>query len=128
TVERGVIMSRSDKILLSDLMPRHLKTTAEVPSSVTIPVGSSMADAQRQLVLRTFANAGGDLARAGKVLGMGSDDVRRELLALVNAAPGEGTSATLADSPAVAFEDNGRVVKRSATPASSAAAKPAKRK
>ena len=86
TVERGVIMARSDTIQLSDLMPRHLKQTSDVPSTVTIPVGSSMADAQRQLVLRTFANANGDADRAAKMLGMDPNDVRSELLALLHGA------------------------------------------
>src|SRR5437867_3049106 len=60
TVERGVIMARGDKLTLQDLMPRHLRSPAEAPVSLTIPVGSSMADAQRQLVLRTFASSSGD--------------------------------------------------------------------
>ena len=89
TVERGVIMARSDKIQLSDLLPRHLRQAAEVPATVSIAVGSSMQDAQRQLVLRTFATANGDVERTGKMLGMNADDVRRELLALLNASNAE---------------------------------------
>jgi transcriptional regulator with PAS, ATPase and Fis domain len=90
SVERGVIMTRGgDKLTLQDLMPRHLKNTAGAPSSVTIPVGSSMADAQRQLVLRTFANANGDANRTAKSLGMEPDDVRRDLLAMLNGAASE---------------------------------------
>jgi len=83
TLERGVIMSRSDKIQLADLLPRHLKQTGVVPSTMTINVGSSLADAQRQLVLRTFANANGDVERAAKTLGMRPEDVRRELMLLI---------------------------------------------
>ena len=108
TVERGVIMARSDKIQLSDLMPRHLKQTTDMPATVTITVGSSMQDAQRQLVLRTFANANGDAGRAAKLLGMDPDDVRREMLALINGPVG------------TVGEENGRVIRR--TPAASAAA------
>jgi DNA-binding NtrC family response regulator len=88
TVERGVIMARGDKIGLQDLMPRHLKNAAEMPATLTIPVGSSMADARRQLVLRTFANVDGDAERAAKQLGMDASDVRRELLALLEAPGG----------------------------------------
>jgi DNA-binding NtrC family response regulator len=111
TVERGVIMARSERIQLSDLMPRHLKQTTDVPATVTIVVGSSMQDAQRQVVLRTFANANGDVARAAKLLGMDAGAVRREMLALLNVSG--GTAGT-------AIEDNGRAVRR--TPAASAAA------
>src|SRR5688500_11320024 len=57
TIERGVIMARTDTLTLQDLMPRHLKNAQNVPSTMTIAVGSSMADAQRQLMLRTFATA-----------------------------------------------------------------------
>jgi DNA-binding NtrC family response regulator len=97
TLERGVIMARTDKIQLADLLPRHLKQTGDVPSTVTINVGSSLADAQRQLVLRTFANANGDAERAAKTLGMRPEDVRRELMLLI-----EGKEAG----------DNGRAPKR----------------
>jgi DNA-binding NtrC family response regulator len=86
-VERAVIMARGDKIGLTDIMPRHLRSAGEVPTSLTIPVGSSVSDARRQLALRTFASTGGDAVRAGKLLGVSADEVRRDLLALVNAGP-----------------------------------------
>jgi DNA-binding NtrC family response regulator len=96
TVERGVIMARGDKIQLADLMPRHLKG-GDAPSTLTIPVGSSMADARRQLMLRTFASADGNLERAAKQLGMEVADLRRELVAMIegraNGAPGENGRA-----------------------------------
>ena len=91
TIERGVILARGDQIELSDLMPRHLKA-ADTPSTLTISVGSSLADAQRQLVLRTFANANGDAERAAKVLGMQASDVRRELLILLEGDHAGGAS------------------------------------
>jgi DNA-binding NtrC family response regulator len=89
TVERGVIMARSDTLQLQDLMPRHLRQAPDA-SPVSIPVGSSMADAQRQLVVRTFASANGDPERTAKMLGMNTDDVRRELLALIGGTPPHG--------------------------------------
>jgi two-component system response regulator HydG len=132
SVERGVIMARGDKITLSDLMPRHLRHTADVPTSVTIAVGASIADAQRQLVLRTFASANGDAARAGKLLGMDADAVRRELLALINSGAG-GAGGGAGNS---AEDENGRAQRPPTTPATGsvvseapgARAKPARRK
>jgi hypothetical protein len=96
-------MARTDTLTLQDLMPRHLKNAQNVPSTMTIAVGSSMADAQRQLMLRTFATANGDADRAAKLLGMNADDVRRDLMAMLN-----GTSDT----------ENGKVVggRRSSSP------------
>src|SRR5687767_2559298 len=85
TIERGVIMSRSDTLQLQDLMPRHMRTSADT-SAVSIPAGSSMADAQKLLVLRSFASASGDVERAAKMLGMSAADVRRDMLALIGVA------------------------------------------
>ena len=44
----------------ADIMPRHLRSGGEMPDALTIPVGATVADARRQLVLRTFASAIGD--------------------------------------------------------------------
>ena len=84
TVERGVIMARGDKLQLSDLMPRSLKQSAEMPSTLTINVGASMQDAQRQLMLRTFASSDGDIDRTARTLGVRAEDVRKELSALLS--------------------------------------------
>jgi DNA-binding NtrC family response regulator len=78
-VERAVIMSRGTTISAADIMPRHLRASGEMPAVINVPVGSSLADAKRQLVLRTFASTGGDLSRSSKVLGMSSEDLRGEL-------------------------------------------------
>jgi DNA-binding NtrC family response regulator len=103
-VERAVIMARGSEITLVDIMPRHLRQAGEVASSVTIPVGATVSDARRQLALRTFASTGGDAARTAKVLGIGVDDVRRDLLELVNATM---PSADAAEA------NNGRPVRQS---------------
>src|SRR5437762_2034720 len=120
TVERGVIMGRGDKLTLQDLMPRHLKASSSAPSSVTIAVGSSMADAQRQLVLRTFASSNGDAARAAKVLGMDAADVRREIMAMLNAPIESDAGGVVAEGGIPGLDDNGRSARR--TPAANAAA------
>jgi DNA-binding NtrC family response regulator len=97
-VERSVIMARGQKIALNDVMPRHLRGAAEVPSTVTISVGATISDARKQLVLRTFASNGGDTTRTAKVLGVDHEEVRRDLLALIN-----GVAETAV--PTVAFVD-----------------------
>jgi DNA-binding NtrC family response regulator len=85
-VERAVIMARGETISLVDIMPRHLRAAGAVASSLTIPVGATVSDARRQLVLHTFASNAGDLERTAKVAGVSVDDVRRDLLALINGA------------------------------------------
>src|SRR5215208_10252 len=83
-VERAVVMARGTRITQSDIIPRHLRSSGEMPAAVTIPVGSSVADARRQLVLRTFASTGGDIPRAAKLLGISVDELRAELVAMIN--------------------------------------------
>jgi DNA-binding NtrC family response regulator len=108
-VERAVIMSRGPKITLVDIMPRHLRGVSAVATSVTIPVGATVSDARRQLVLRTFASTGGDLERTAKVLGVSVEDVRRDVLTFLNSevrvdspvdVGGNGKHPTTAEQPA----------------------------
>lgn len=96
-VERAVIMSRGTTIGPSDIIPRHLRNGGSMPTTLTIPVGATAAEARQQLVLRTFASTSGDLARTGKVLGLSEREVRGELMMLVNgtaATPDEGATKT----------------------------------
>jgi DNA-binding NtrC family response regulator len=92
-VERSVIMARGSTITLNDIMPRHLRNSGEVSSTVTIQVGATVSDARRQLVLRTFASTGGDAGRTSKLLGVSMEEVRADLLALINrrASDDDGT-------------------------------------
>src|SRR5437868_12472620 len=92
-VERAVIMSRGEKIALSDMMLRHLRAPVD-SSALTMQVGSTtVADARRQPVLKTFASAGGDLSRTAKLAGLSIDEARGELLAMLGETPGAPRSA-----------------------------------
>jgi two-component system response regulator HydG len=88
-VERAVIMARSNRIDAHDLMPRHIRHSGST-AIVTLPAGSTVAEARRHIVLRKFADAGGDLARAAKAAGMSEADMRTELLAMVGPGTGSG--------------------------------------
>jgi len=101
-VERAVIMSRSDKITLNDVMPRHLRTPGEGPASVTIPVGSSLSDARRRMFLQTLSSTGGDLSRTAKLLGVGEGEVRQELLSLLDGSTAETRGSGTQSPPVVA--------------------------
>jgi DNA-binding NtrC family response regulator len=91
-VERAVIMARGTTISAADIVPRHLRTSGEIPTMVSVPVGSSLADAKRQLVLRTFASTGGDVERSAKLLGMPTMELRGELARLLSTNGGDGVS------------------------------------
>ena len=100
-VERAVIMSRSSIIGAADIVPRHLRASGEVPAVVNVPVGSSLADAKKQLILRTFASTGGDLERSAKLLGTSMSELRDDLSRLLGSNGADG---------------GGRVEKRAASP------------
>jgi DNA-binding NtrC family response regulator len=120
-VERAVIMSRGPKLTLADIMPRHLRIAGDTPTSVSIAVGSTVADARRQLVLRTFASTGGDMARTARMLGLTTADVRSELLTLLNGADAAAASAAVAASNG-AVEVEKRSARRADTPSTPARA------
>jgi len=120
-VERAVIMARGDLITVNDVMPRHLRNAGEVPSSVTIPVGVSISHARRQLVLRTFASTSGDADRAATLLGMTADDVRKEILSVLESGSGGHSAQPVSAPPAVSAPSG-------ATAPAAAAKKTAKRR
>jgi DNA-binding NtrC family response regulator len=113
-VERSVIMARGDRIAVNDIMPRHLRGTGDVASSVTIPVGASMSDARRQLLLTTLASNQGDLTRTAKILGIAEEDVRRELMTLLNGSVESDEDGDAGAAPAKAPRSSGPVKKPAA--------------
>ena len=99
-VERAVIMTRGNKIMAADITPRHLRTSGEIPSTVSIAVGTSLADSRRQLVLRNFASTGGDLEHTAKMLGVSVAELRAELGSLFGEAPVNGRREAARPEPA----------------------------
>jgi DNA-binding NtrC family response regulator len=77
-IERAVILAKSDRIEVSDLQPRHLTLDER---EVHISVGTSLEEAQRQLLLKTFAFAGGDHKKTSKILGLTEKELKTKLLA-----------------------------------------------
>ena len=76
-VERAVILARSSTIQVNDLRPRHL---ALDEAEMRVPVGISIEEATRLLTLKTFAFAGGDHAKAARILGIEEQVLRDGLL------------------------------------------------
>ena len=95
-VERAVIMARGDIVSAADIMPRHLRVSPDSSSMVSLPAGATVADARRQLVLRTFASTGGDHLRTAKIVGLSPEDVRAELGAMLAARNGADHSRAAA--------------------------------
>jgi hypothetical protein len=106
-VEKAVIMARGPRVTVDDLASRRHRATGEYAAVVSVPVGASLADARRMLVLKTFANANGDLHKTAKTVGISVSDARAELQALLERRGADqraGTPDDRAPEPAAAAE------------------------
>ena len=72
-------------VTLADLRAHELITSEE--REVRIPVGTSLEQADRTLILKTFSFVNGDHHKAAAMLGMDEDKLRSELSNLLSAEP-----------------------------------------
>jgi DNA-binding NtrC family response regulator len=76
SIERAVILARSESIEVADLLPRHL---AFDEAEVHIPIGTSLEDSERQLMLKTFAFTAGDHGKTARILGVTQKVLKEKL-------------------------------------------------
>ncbi|HEX8692519.1 MAG TPA: sigma-54 dependent transcriptional regulator [Longimicrobium sp.] len=77
-IERAVILARGDQVTLADLRAHELIQSDD--REVRFPVGNTTIEqAERTLVLKTFSFVDGDHQRAARVLGIEPDDLRERL-------------------------------------------------
>ena len=77
-IERAVVLD-SDGVIGVDDLPQIVSSGAKVQGTIAIPVGSSLAEAERRLILATLAHAGNDKALAASILGVGRRTIYRKL-------------------------------------------------
>jgi DNA-binding NtrC family response regulator len=89
-VERAVIMTGSGDVELEAVRPR----AAEIRKNkdVRVPVGTSLDEVRRRMILQTFAAVDGEHERASDILGIPEDDLRQELQVILE-PKGEGKPA-----------------------------------
>ena len=80
-LERAVIFARGEHITLTDLRAHELIMSED--REIRIPVGTSLQQVERTLVLKTFSFAEGDHHRAATMLGIEEDELRNRLNQLV---------------------------------------------
>jgi DNA-binding NtrC family response regulator len=81
SVERAVILARSETIEVADLLPRHL---AFDEKEVHIPIGTTLEDSERQMTLKTFAFTSGDHRKTARILGVTQKVLKDKLQKYVN--------------------------------------------
>ena len=97
-VEKAVIMARGPRVTIDDLASRRHRNTGEYAAAVNVPVGATLAETRRQLVLKTFAAQNGDFERTAKTVGISVAEVRAELQAMLERR-GAGDAAPAPASP-----------------------------
>ncbi len=76
-IERALILARGPRITLADLRAHELISSED--REIRIPVGTSLEQADRTLILKTFSFVNGDHQKAATLLGMDEDRLRVEL-------------------------------------------------
>jgi len=68
-IERAIILAKGPFIEMVHLPPALVEKSGGSPGSVTLPVGTSVEEAERQLILKTLEHTGDNKTRAAKLLG-----------------------------------------------------------
>lgn len=77
SIESAVVLSRSSVIEVEDLPPSV--RLADKSSQLSLDVGITLAEAEKQLIISTLVMCGGNKTRAAEVLGIGRKTLHRKL-------------------------------------------------
>ncbi len=78
-IERAVVLCNSERLDVSDL-PRRIAGAAKVEArNIMIPQGSTMADAEKQILLATLESMGQNKTRAAKILNISLKTLHNKL-------------------------------------------------
>jgi two-component system response regulator HydG len=77
-VEQAVVLSRGDVVGVEDL-PQEVTGDRGPQDVLRIPVGNTLAEAEKELILETLRKAGGNKTQAAKMLGIGVRTLYRKL-------------------------------------------------
>ncbi len=78
-IERAVILVRGKRIELAHLAPEIRSPGSDTSSKITLPVGVTAAEAEKELILKTLALAGNNKAEAARQLGLDVKTIRNKL-------------------------------------------------
>ncbi len=78
-MERAVIVARGDWIEASHLPPYLQKPGTEADAKIVLPPGTTAAEAEKELILRTLKRVGNNKAEAARQLGLDVKTIRNKL-------------------------------------------------
>jgi two-component system response regulator HydG len=77
-VERAVVLSRQSQVDV-DALPPHVVAGRARKEQIVIPVGTTLRDAEMELIQATLESAGGDKETAARILGIAARTIYRRL-------------------------------------------------
>jgi DNA-binding NtrC family response regulator len=83
-IERAVILAKHDVIEVADLQPKHFSMDEK---EVHIPIGITLEEVERRVILKTFAFTAGDHAKTARILALKEKDLRQKLLSYMKEPP-----------------------------------------
>ena len=77
-IESIIVMSRSREITLKDL-PDRIRQESNSSHAITLRAGSTLKDAEKELIRLTLVSCGGNRAEAARILGIGRKTLYRKI-------------------------------------------------
>ena len=77
-IERAAVICPGESISVLDLPEKILKTQNEI-MHISIPIGSSVEEAEKKLILETLASVGNNKAKAARILGVSRKTLHNKL-------------------------------------------------
>jgi DNA-binding NtrC family response regulator len=77
-IERAVVICPGESVSILDLPEKILKTQSEI-MHISIPIGSSVEEAEKKLILETLASVGNNKAKAARILGVSRKTLHNKL-------------------------------------------------
>jgi DNA-binding NtrC family response regulator len=77
-IERAVVICPGESISVLDLPEKILRTQNEI-MHISIPIGSSVEEAEKKLILETLASVGNNKAKAARILGVSRKTLHNKL-------------------------------------------------
>jgi DNA-binding NtrC family response regulator len=77
-IESMVVLAKGDWIT-PDLLPSEIHHTAAASGAVTLPVGTSMQDAEKEMIRATLISTNSNKTKAAKILGIGTRTLYRKI-------------------------------------------------
>jgi DNA-binding NtrC family response regulator len=77
-IERAVVICPGESISVLDLPEKIIKTQNEI-MHISIPIGSSVEEAEKKLILETLASVGNNKAKAARILGVSRKTLHNKL-------------------------------------------------